>query len=450
MDPLLLTALVCLAAYLVGGVPFGYLVARARGVDILHQGSGNIGATNVGRVLGRRFGLLVFALDFAKGALPTAAALAAAPFADPGWGPATPQVLGVAAGLAAFLGHVFPPYLRFHGGKGVATGAGVVAVLLPAPALGAVLVWLAVLCAARYVSLASTTAALALCLFHLALAPAPLAPAGLPLTLFCVVAAGLVLLRHRANLARLVKGNENQLRDSPTMQTLTKTVHVLALGLWFGTAVFFTFVVGLSLFGSFEALGERPAAERPAWFPLPPEFRRHDPDLDGPREQGTRAAGFAVSPMFPWYFLIQGACGLLALGTALGLSRSHPGRVHRLRGNLLLAALLLVLAGWAVERRVNELRGPRYLTADAFLQSSPDQAEALKQAALDARAEFGRVHGLSLLLNFATLALVTVGMALAARLPEGVAGPAPAGGPKVLPPEAGNTPVPVHEVMPPA
>src|SRR5437868_12365740 len=91
-------------AYLVGGVPFGYAVARWRGVDILHQGSGNIGATNVGRVLGRRFGILVFLLDFAKGALPVAAAvqISAATDAAASLGP---NALPVLAGLAAFLGH---------------------------------------------------------------------------------------------------------------------------------------------------------------------------------------------------------------------------------------------------------------------------------------------------------------------------------------------------------
>src|ERR1700738_5228241 len=157
LGPLLLTFLV---AYLVGGVPFGYLIARARGVDILRQGSGNIGATNVGRVLGRRCGILCFLLDFAKGALPVAVALLVRSSSDAeeqlGLGP---DLLPVTAGLAAFLGHLFPVYLRFRGGKGVATGAGVVAVLLPGPALGAIFVWFAVVSASRYVSLASVAAA---------------------------------------------------------------------------------------------------------------------------------------------------------------------------------------------------------------------------------------------------------------------------------------------------
>src|SRR2546421_12436820 len=106
----MLTAVgIALAAYLIGALPFGYLIARSRGVDILHAGSGNIGATNVGRVLGRRFGVLVFALDFAKGALPAAAGRALA-----GGTPLSPDQFGVAAGLAAVPGHLFPGYLGFR------------------------------------------------------------------------------------------------------------------------------------------------------------------------------------------------------------------------------------------------------------------------------------------------------------------------------------------------
>ncbi len=112
---------ICLIAYLIGAVPFGYLIARWRGVDILKQGSGNIGATNVGRVLGKRFGLLVFVLDFLKGAGPTFVA----PWLSELFGAALDKdLVRVAAGLAAFLGHVFPVFLKFRGGKGVATGAG--------------------------------------------------------------------------------------------------------------------------------------------------------------------------------------------------------------------------------------------------------------------------------------------------------------------------------------
>jgi acyl-phosphate glycerol 3-phosphate acyltransferase len=407
-----------IGAYLIGAIPFGYLVGRWRGVNIFDQGSGNIGATNVGRVLGRRFGILVFFLDFAKGALPVLGALRLAVL--PVWGPEPllpPEALGAVAGLGAFLGHVFPVYLRFRGGKGVATGAGVIAVLVPGPALAAMLCWVGFVCATRYVSLASLAAVTTLAGFRL-LAPAPFARGNLIVTLFCGVAAVLVFLRHRSNLARLLRGTENRLRDGPAMLTFTKTVHVLALGLWFGTVVFFTFVVGLTLFGSFEKVGAD-YDNRPPWFPTSPDFAKADGVLDGPKEQGTRAAGTVITPLFGWYFLIQGVCGFLAVGTALGWSNLNPqGRVQKFRIALLLAGLATVVIGWPLEQHVGELRQPRNEAVDEFLQSRNPKVEAdLREKALEARAKFGLWHGISLLLNFGTLALVGAALALAAQLP---------------------------------
>src|ERR1043166_968358 len=103
---MLLAVLILLAAYLVGAIPFGWLIARSRGVDLFHAGSGNIGATNVGRVLGRKWGLIVFALDFAKGAVPVALSRLLPTDAQDAFG--IPHSLEVGAGLCAFLGHMFP------------------------------------------------------------------------------------------------------------------------------------------------------------------------------------------------------------------------------------------------------------------------------------------------------------------------------------------------------
>jgi acyl-phosphate glycerol 3-phosphate acyltransferase len=395
-------ALLCtiLIAYLIGAVPFGYLVARARGVDIFAQGSGNIGATNVGRVLGRRFGILVFLLDFAKGAVPVAIARQVAR--------ATPQaaedLLPVAAGLAAFLGHLFPIYLRFRGGKGVATGAGVVVVLVPLPALAALLTWVAVVCATRMVSLASLAAVTALCVFRLILSSAPFGAQDVIITVFCLVAAGLVFARHRANLGRLLHGTENRLKESPSMLLLTKLVHVLSLGLWFGSGIFFSFVVGLLLFRTFGSLTEEPQLARPLWLPAPPELEKNRPSDSFPeplrKEQGSRIAGAAVGPMFPWYFGLQAVCGVLAVATALAWcsSASYPGAVHKVRVVVLGLALIGVGVGWWLEREVEKRRETR---------TAADQA----------RADFGRWHGFSLMVNLLTVLLVTVGMALAAALP---------------------------------
>jgi acyl phosphate:glycerol-3-phosphate acyltransferase len=397
------------AAYFVGAIPIGYLVARLRGVDIIRQGSGNIGATNVGRILGWRFGLLVFLLDFAKGAVPTAFALRQA---DGTWPADLPAV---AAGLAAFLGHLYPIYLGFRGGKGVATGAGVVAVLVPLPALAALIAWLAVLFGCWYVSVASLTAAGVLCVFRITTTDEPFGRDKLILTLFCLFACLLVTLKHRANLRRLFHGDENRASAGPAMQLLSKTVHVLAVGLWFGMAVFFSFPVALSLFGSFEALAQN--SDRPLWFPLPEPFRS---DAVMQKDQGSRAAGFAISPLFDIYFPLQGACALLATGTAIGWSRSARGRrVDSIRTMVLMFGLATVVAGWPIERHVSELRVVRNQAADQLMQSGATAhgADQLRAGWDAARQEFASWHVVSLLLNLGTIGLVTVAMALAAQLP---------------------------------
>jgi acyl-phosphate glycerol 3-phosphate acyltransferase len=414
MSALPLLVLTFLASYLVGAVPFGVLVARWRGVDLLRHGSGNIGATNVGRLLGRRFGVLVFLLDFAKGALPVLAATRGPPAAD-----VAPDVLGVAAGVAAFLGHLFPVYLRFRGGKGVATGAGVVTVLMPGPALAALAAWALLVTATRYVSLASLAAAALLCALRLSLTPHPWAPGPRVVTGFCLVAAALVFARHRGNVRRLFQGTENRLKEAPAMVQFGKVVHVLALGLWFGTVVFFT-VTGAVLFPAFQKEAAKTAAERPLWFPLPAAYDRAPPSDKFPNplrlEQGSRAAGAAVGPLFPWFYGVQVVAGLLALVTALAWASTLRGRAHVLRAAALALALLGVGVGWWLERVVDELRQPRNDYTDAVLVSPAPSAEQVAQAE-QARAEFGRWHGYSLVGNFLVLVLVTVGMALAAQLP---------------------------------
>jgi glycerol-3-phosphate acyltransferase PlsY len=366
-----------LASYFLGAVPFGFLVARLRGVDIFHAGSGNIGATNVGRVLGRRFGLLVFALDFLKGAVPVAVVGQLLP--DAPWA-------AVAAGLAAFVGHMFPVYLRFRGGKGVATGTGVVAVLLPGPTAVSVLVWLSVLVATRYVSLASVLAAVALALVRLLTTPEPFAEGERTLTGFSLLAAVLVAVRHRSNLVRLSRGTENRVADSPRVKMAARVLHLLALSIWFGGGVFFTVIAAPTLFGTFEGLAGRP----PEWLPLPADLTK---------EQGTRLAGAAVGPMFPRYFALQGMSGVVALATAWGWTRMYPDRIHRLRFMVIALAFALVLAGLPVVGKVESLRFARY---------SGDEA---------AKAAFGQWHTVSLFMNFAVLALAGVATALATRLP---------------------------------
>lgn len=440
MGGLTAAGLTILGCYLLGAIPFGYLVARWKGVDILHRGSGNIGATNVGRVLGRRYAILVFALDFGKGALAVAAATWVTGQFRPGSRAALEGApLPVAAALAAFLGHLFPVYLRFRGGKGVATGAGAVAVLLPGPALAALLVWVMILSATRYVSLASLGSATALCVLRLVTSPAPWAASERVLSGFCVLAAMLVFVRHRTNIARLWHGKENRVRETPTMLNFTKVVHLLALGTWLGAVVFFTCVAGLGVFQAFQHLAEKDAAGRPPWFPLPAEYQRDvalwQTGSSSPgyfadakalrREQGTRAAGYAVGAMFQGYFALQLICGLAGASTAVGWWADRRGRREAARATLLVAGLLAVLMGWALERHVARLQEQRDQQMDAAL-ANPIPSPAGMHEATEAAHEFGKWHGISLLVNFATALLVGVAMAMAAWLPVS---PPPAAGP---------------------
>src|SRR5262249_913161 len=146
--------------------------------------------------------------------------------------------------------------------------------------------------------------------------------------------------------------------------------HVVALGLWFGAAVFFSFVVAPRLFASFESAAQE--SERPAWFPRAEGYGTAEAPL---KEQGTRAAGFAVGKLFVYYFLLQGVCGFAAAVTALGWSRAEPGsRVHRLRSLVLLAALVTVIVGWPLERRVSELRTERNQAVEAVMKVDVQKA----------------------------------------------------------------------------
>ena len=391
-----LAALTVLISYLIGAIPFGYLIARWRGVDIFKVGSGNVGATNVGRALGWRFGILVFILDFLKGAVPTAitAMAASSQLAAEGTSAKFASAyLPVLAGLSAIMGHLFPVFLRFHGGKGVATGAGVVAVLLPGPALATLITWVIIVGLTRFISLASLSAAASLCLFHFLLTPDPFAPDNWALSCFTLLAVGLVVVRHHANIQRLLHGNENRLPESPLMAQVPKIIHVLALGLWFGSAVFFL-IAALVIFKEFESLGE--SAERPAWIPVPTDFNK---------EMGTRLAGVAVGPLFDWYFPLQIICGFLAILSGLTFSQAEPSRrVHRWRNLILLLATATAVTSWLVAGHVAQLRLERY-SADQTIAES-------------AKAVFAYWHGISLLLNIITMGLVTVAMALATQLPN--------------------------------
>lgn len=182
------------AGYLCGAIPFGFLVGRAAGVDIRRLGSGNIGATNILRNLGPKPAALTLSLDVLKGLAPVLAARSVP-------GSAGAWVLG--AGLAAIAGHTFPVFLRFRGGKGVATAFGVLIGLSPPAALATVLAWAAVYLFTGVVSKASLAAAACLPLLLLRFSggdPWPVA--------FGIAAAILVAVTHRGNIRRIIRGEE--------------------------------------------------------------------------------------------------------------------------------------------------------------------------------------------------------------------------------------------------
>lgn len=213
-----------LAAYVVGSVPFGLLLGLARGIDIRQHGSKNIGATNAGRVLGRPWGYLCFALDVLKGAAPVAmagwasGAMAAQPLPQPtAW-------LWIGVAVAAVFGHMHSVFIGFKGGKGVATGFGVLLGLwgyLTWPALIALAIWIATARLTRYVSVSSCIAAASIPVSVAAFAIAGGLGRGLspldgvrevwPFLVMALFLAVAVIVKHRANFARLRAGTESRI-----------------------------------------------------------------------------------------------------------------------------------------------------------------------------------------------------------------------------------------------
>ena len=205
---LLLTVVV---GYFLGSIPTGFLVARARGIDIRKVGSGNMGATNVFRILGKGPGILVLLVDALKGA---ASVLAARYF----WMPMADtspylQAIPIIAALSAVLGHNYTCWLGFKGGKGIATSAGVLAALVPVPFLVVLATWIAVFAVSRYVSLASIAAA--------AVLPVATALHREPVPVICLtlVLGLLAIWKHKPNLERLMAGTENRVGGSKAKAT---------------------------------------------------------------------------------------------------------------------------------------------------------------------------------------------------------------------------------------
>ena len=195
-NPPLLLSLLILASYLLGAIPNGQLIARLKGVDLQKVGSGNIGATNVFRCVGKGWGVLAFVLDAVKGFVPA--------FFFPRLLESAPPWLGLACGVAAVAGHNWPVWLKFKGGKGVSTSAGMLLGIAPAAVGIGFAVFALTVALTRFVSLGSILAAVAVPAAYLWMNGAE----NRLLAVALVLMGGLVIVKHRANIGRLLKGTE--------------------------------------------------------------------------------------------------------------------------------------------------------------------------------------------------------------------------------------------------
>lgn len=200
---------VLIGSYLLGSVPFGYLAGRLAGIDIRKVGSGNVGATNVVRVLGKWYGYPVFAFDFLKGFAAVVISMLVAPGGPHAW--ISPEVFGILAAMSSVLGHLYPLWLKFKGGKGVATSAGALLALTPVATVIGVAIWIIVFLITRYVSVASVTAAVLLPIVILVIGSHD--PHNGKALFYCsLCVAAIVIWRHRSNLSRLMRGSEPRFR----------------------------------------------------------------------------------------------------------------------------------------------------------------------------------------------------------------------------------------------
>lgn len=219
MEPIPIIVAIVLS-YLVGSIPFGYLIVRIfKGIDIRKSGSGNIGATNVARVAGWAYGIVVFILDILKGVSGVyiggfinwvGKIKVIPPMPSPSdYGIKVDVPLAIICGLTAIIGHLFPVWLRFKGGKGVATGLGVFLVLIPIPTIIAFGSWLVIVILLRYISVASMLAAISLPIAYLLMDKPDYK--SILFIISCLVPI-LVIIKHIPNIKRLIKGTEPKVK----------------------------------------------------------------------------------------------------------------------------------------------------------------------------------------------------------------------------------------------
>lgn len=196
-------------SYTFGAIPFGFIIGKAKGIDIREHGSKNIGSTNVTRTLGKRWGILCFILDFLKGFLPSFIAIFILPkhlgitgnYAD---------ICIILAIIGSFIGHIFPIYLKFKGGKGVATGAGSLLALTPLAVVIGLVGWVIIYKISRYVSLASIMAAVIVAVMTNILSIFSIYPISVTLQIFVAIISLIAIIKHKSNIVRLMNGTENR------------------------------------------------------------------------------------------------------------------------------------------------------------------------------------------------------------------------------------------------
>ena len=194
-------------AYLIGGIPFGFLIGKMRGVDVRTVGSKNIGATNVFRTVGEKWGLMAFACDVLKGFIPTlAASIYLANSQQP-----TANSLPLCVGVASVVGHMLTPYMKFRGGKGVATAFGMLIAILPATVGIAFAIFAITFACSNYISLGSCIAATSLAVMVWIPFCDHTGYRDLPLSILVTLIALFVIWKHRSNIGRLIHGNENKI-----------------------------------------------------------------------------------------------------------------------------------------------------------------------------------------------------------------------------------------------
>jgi acyl phosphate:glycerol-3-phosphate acyltransferase len=210
MQILLLIA-IFIISYLTGAIPWGFVIGKLKGVDIREHGSGNIGATNVTRTIGKRWGVLCFFIDFLKGFLP----VIVVKILFPNILFLTSTQISIAiilAVLGTVIGHMYPIYLKFKGGKGVSTGAGALVAITPYAVICGLVVWVTVFKISKYVSLASIISAVSVAILSFIFSCTNIYPLNTALLYFIVFVAVMAVIKHKSNIKRLLNGTENSFK----------------------------------------------------------------------------------------------------------------------------------------------------------------------------------------------------------------------------------------------